>query len=72
MKFKKGVIYRIEKWQQNIIRMQIYDDKNSNIKEIKLGWYKERIFRYIIYIKKEKRNRGYYIIDERKLKKGDY
>jgi hypothetical protein len=53
--------------------MQIYDDKNSNIKKRKLEWYKERIFTYIIYIKKEKRNRGYYIINERKLKKkGDY
>jgi hypothetical protein len=49
--------------------MQIYDDKNSNIKKGKLGWYKKRIFTCIIYIKKEKRNRGYYIIDERKLKK---
>ena len=49
--------------------MQRYDDKNSNNKKVKLGWYRERIFRYIIYIKKEKRNRGYYIINERKLKK---
>ena len=49
--------------------MQIYDDKNSNIKKEKLGWYKERIFTCIINIKKEKRDRGYYIIDERKLKK---
>ena len=49
--------------------MQIYDDKNSNIKKVKLIQYKKRIFRYIIYIKKEKRNSGYYIINERKLKK---
>lgn len=48
--------------------MQVYDNKNRNIKNIKLIWYKERIFKYIINIKKEKRNRGYYIIDERKLK----
>jgi hypothetical protein len=49
--------------------MQIYDDKNSNIKKVKLVWYKERNFTCIINIKKEKRNRGYYIIDERKKKK---
>jgi hypothetical protein len=49
--------------------MQIYDDINNNIKKGKLGSYKERSFTCIIYIKKEKRNRGYYIIDERKLKK---
>jgi hypothetical protein len=49
--------------------MQIYDDKNSNIKKVKLVWYKKRNFTYIINIKKEKRNRGYYIIDEKKIKK---
>ena len=52
--------------------MQIYDNKNRNIKKIKLIWYKERIFTYIIYIKTEKRNRGYYIINEIKLKNEDY
>jgi hypothetical protein len=52
--------------------MWIYDDKNRNIKNIKLIWYKERIFIYIINIKKEKRNRGYYIINEIKLKNEDY
>jgi hypothetical protein len=34
-----------------------------------LAWYKARILTCIIYIKKGKRNSGYYIIDKRKEKK---
>ena len=38
--------------------MQIYDNKNRNIKKIKLIWDKGQIFIYIIKIKKEKEIAG--------------